>query len=29
MAKGEFVGEPFDASPGNKPTEEELIQEMI
>ncbi|WP_431357791.1 sugar ABC transporter ATP-binding protein [Haloarcula marina] len=29
MAKGEFVGEPFDASPGNKPTEEDLIQEMI
>jgi ribose transport system ATP-binding protein len=29
MAKGEFVGETFDASPGNKPTEEDLIQEMI
>ncbi|MDT3437214.1 sugar ABC transporter ATP-binding protein [Haloarcula sp. 1CSR25-25] len=29
MAKGEFVGEPFDASIGNKPTEEDLIQEMI
>ncbi|MBX0288630.1 sugar ABC transporter ATP-binding protein [Halomicroarcula sp. F28] len=29
MAKGEFVAEPFDASPGNKPTEEDLIQEMI
>ncbi|WP_136592079.1 sugar ABC transporter ATP-binding protein [Salinigranum halophilum] len=29
MAKGKFVGEPFDASPGNKPTEEDLIQEMI
>ncbi|MDS0281925.1 sugar ABC transporter ATP-binding protein [Haloarcula onubensis] len=29
MAKGQFVAEPFDASPGNKPTEEDLIQEMI
>ncbi|WP_227015877.1 hypothetical protein [Haloarcula sp. JP-L23] len=29
MAKGEFVGEPIDASLGNKPTEEDLIQEMI
>jgi ribose transport system ATP-binding protein len=29
MAKGKFVGETFDASPGNKPTEEDLIQEMI
>ncbi|MFC6954260.1 sugar ABC transporter ATP-binding protein [Halorubellus litoreus] len=29
MARGKFVGEPFDASAGNKPTEEDLIQEMI
>lgn len=29
MAKGELVGEEFDASPSNKPTEEDLIQEMI
>jgi ribose transport system ATP-binding protein len=29
MAKGQFIAEPFDASTGNKPTEEELIQEMI
>lgn len=29
MNSGQFVGEPFDASAGNKPTEEELIQEMI
>jgi len=29
MANGEFVGEPIDASPGKKPTEEDLIQEMI
>ena len=29
MANGEFVGEPLDASPGNKPTEADLIQEMI
>ena len=25
----EWDGETFDASPGNKPTEEDLIQEMI
>jgi ribose transport system ATP-binding protein len=29
MANGQFVAEPFDAAPGNKPTEEDLIQEMI
>ena len=29
MADGQFIGEPFDASPGDKPTEEELIQEMV
>ncbi len=29
MAEGEFAGEPFDAAAGNKPTEEDLIQEMI
>jgi ribose transport system ATP-binding protein len=29
MVKGQFIAEPFDASTGNKPTEEELIQEMI
>lgn len=29
MSRGQFVGEPFDATPGAKPTEEELIEEMI
>jgi len=29
MSEGQFVGEPFDAAQGNKPTEEDLIQEMI
>ncbi|MDS0260937.1 sugar ABC transporter ATP-binding protein [Haloarcula sp. S1CR25-12] len=29
MNNGQFAGEPFDASIGAKPTEEELIQEMI
>ena len=29
MNGGQFTGEPFDAAAGNKPTEEELIQEMI
>src|SRR6056297_1186050 len=29
MAKGQFADKMFDASAGNKPTEEDLIQEMI
>ncbi|WP_435320791.1 sugar ABC transporter ATP-binding protein [Haloarchaeobius sp. TZWSO28] len=29
MHDGEIVGDPIDASPGNKPTEEDLIQRMI
>src|SRR6056297_8828 len=29
IANLQFVAEPFEASPGNKPTEEDLIQEMI